>query len=279
VEAQEEGAVRTPHSLGRLPWSPSPKATMDAVPRKKACTRCPELGREQGPPPILWTSHEYHKRFEERKLICITCFREIYVDIEGSDNSCCPEDIADAPVKAEYLKEWKKIEKKDLIAEVKVAVEDGDKEGESKKRAASVATVATMSSKSKRAQKRERQEAQKSTSELCARFARGECSFGDKCKFNHDVDAFLAQKPEDLPGTCPYLRREGGKCPFGMGCRYAGSHEGAQEEPPEPAAYAAGAPAATLPLRDTSPFAEETYVERGAPAARSAKISIIFGIC
>nr|GME10461.1 tRNA-dihydrouridine(47) synthase [NAD(P)(+)]-like [Ipomoea batatas] len=64
--------------------------------------------------------------------------------------------------------------------------------------------------KSKRQLKRERLQ--------CA------CSYSDKCRFNHDVDAFNAQKPADIEGTCPFLDNEG-PCPYGLACRFAGTHK------------------------------------------------------
>lgn len=50
-----------------------------------------------------------------------------------------------------------------------------------------------------------------------------ECSFGDKCKFNHDVKKFLEGKLPDLGSVC-YLYETYGKCPSGITCRYAKSH-------------------------------------------------------
>lgn len=32
------------------------------------------------------------------------------------------------------------------------------------------------------------------------------------------------QKPDDLDGTCPFLSREG-PCPYGLACRFAGTHK------------------------------------------------------
>ena len=43
-----------------------------------------------------------------------------------------------------------------------------------------------------------------STANVCNAFIRGGCSYGDSCKFNHDITAFLASKPPDLPGPCPF---------------------------------------------------------------------------
>ena len=48
---------------------------------------------------------------------------------------------------------------------------------------------------------------------VCSRFVRGICPFGDNCKFSHDVEAYLASKPADLPGQCPYTASP--ECPYG----------------------------------------------------------------
>ena len=65
---------------------------------------------------------------------------------------------------------------------------------------------------------------------LCHDFFRGACAFGEeKCKFSHDVDAYVKSKAPDLPGTCTFVNREGG-CPYGVKCRYLGSHDGNAKE-------------------------------------------------
>mmetsp|Transcript_5553 Transcript_5553/g.19100 ORF Transcript_5553/g.19100 Transcript_5553/m.19100 type:complete len:645 (-) Transcript_5553:85-2019(-) len=76
--------------------------------------------------------------------------------------------------------------------------------------------------KSKKQEKRERQ-ASKLTS-LCTLFARGDCSYGDKCRFSHDVALYLASKPADLPGQCPWAASTDSSCPYGLGCRFLKSH-------------------------------------------------------
>ena len=79
--------------------------------------------------------------------------------------------------------------------------------------------------KSRKQLKREREEMMKSKGTICNSIARtGKCKFGDDCKFNHDVQAFLAQKPADLPGECLYVSHTG-ECPFGVSCRFYGSHD------------------------------------------------------
>jgi tRNA-dihydrouridine synthase 3 len=67
-----------------------------------------------------------------------------------------------------------------------------------------------------------------------------ECRFGaGACRDGHDVGAYLAQKPPDLPGTCP-LWAALGDCPAGVTCRWHGSHPAAGagaaagEAPPPP---------------------------------------------
>ena len=65
---------------------------------------------------------------------------------------------------------------------------------------------------------------------LCHDFLRGACAFGEeKCKFSHDVDVYVKSKAPDLPGTCTFVNREGG-CPYGVKCRYLGSHDGNAKE-------------------------------------------------
>eukprot|EP00898_Chlorokybus_atmophyticus_P003170 jgi/Chlat1/3854/Chrsp26S04012 len=84
---------------------------------------------------------------------------------------------------------------------------------------------------SKRARKRAREEARKSTQTLCYRVARrgnaSDCHRGEACNQNHDVEAFLAQKPADLPGACPYTLEgtDSAGCPYGVSCRFASSHQ------------------------------------------------------
>jgi len=58
---------------------------------------------------------------------------------------------------------------------------------------------------------------------LCNAFTRGECDYGEKCKFSHDVEAYLKTKPLDLPGMCTFVNAESG-CAYGPRCRYYSSH-------------------------------------------------------
>ncbi|KAL4997857.1 tRNA-dihydrouridine(47) synthase [NAD(P)(+)] [Aspergillus recurvatus] len=58
-------------------------------------------------------------------------------------------------------------------------------------------------------------------------FSPGECPFGDKCRFEHDLRAYLKEhKREDLTtlnGVCPVWNARG-KCDAGWKCRFVGSH-------------------------------------------------------
>ncbi|KAI8001470.1 tRNA-dihydrouridine(47) synthase [NAD(P)(+)]-like [Camellia lanceoleosa] len=76
--------------------------------------------------------------------------------------------------------------------------------------------------------KRERQQEKKSALHLCPVVARSgdvsSCHYNDKCHFSHDVEAFKAEKPDDLEGECPFLSAEG-PCPYGLACRFSGTHK------------------------------------------------------
>ena len=65
---------------------------------------------------------------------------------------------------------------------------------------------------------------------LCAAVVAGRpCSYGDSCKFSHDLDAFAADRPPDLGERCPIYSLHG-FCRFGVTCRFAGAH--LQQQPP-----------------------------------------------
>ncbi|CAL8464684.1 g4219 [Coccomyxa elongata] len=58
--------------------------------------------------------------------------------------------------------------------------------------------------------------------DLCFNHARGICPYGEKCKFNHDIEAYAASKQPDLPGRCPSSAMP--ECPYGITCCWAGTH-------------------------------------------------------
>ncbi|KAG0234302.1 tRNA-dihydrouridine(47) synthase [NAD(P)(+)]-like protein [Actinomortierella wolfii] len=60
--------------------------------------------------------------------------------------------------------------------------------------------------------------------ELCLNIAKGEeCSYGEKCRINHDIDKYLASKEKDLGERCVNFDLFG-VCPYGYKCRYLGAH-------------------------------------------------------
>ncbi|KAK6136655.1 hypothetical protein DH2020_029599 [Rehmannia glutinosa] len=81
--------------------------------------------------------------------------------------------------------------------------------------------------KSKRQLKRERRQEQKSALHICPVVGKSgkvsSCPYNEKCRFSHDLEAFKAQKPDDLEGICPFINSEG-PCPYGLACRFAGTH-------------------------------------------------------
>lgn len=59
---------------------------------------------------------------------------------------------------------------------------------------------------------------------LCPNIVGGRiCSFGEKCKFSHDVEKFLESRPRSIEGKC-YVFEMYGKCPFGVTCLFADQH-------------------------------------------------------
>ncbi|KAF5842759.1 hypothetical protein DUNSADRAFT_5131 [Dunaliella salina] len=75
--------------------------------------------------------------------------------------------------------------------------------------------------KPKQSKRQQRKEA-KSHKPICHNFLVGRCSSGDGCQYVHDLEGFVKAKGADLPGRCPFSSME--SCPYGIGCRYLGSH-------------------------------------------------------
>lgn len=79
------------------------------------------------------------------------------------------------------------------------------------------ASAALTEKKSKRQARKDRDD----VFSLCINFLAGKCEF-ERCRFSHDVEAFLKQKPKDLPGQCPFS--SSARCPFGITCQFSSSH-------------------------------------------------------
>ena len=92
--------------------------------------------------------------------------------------------------------------------------------------------------KSRRQMAREKKARSGVGESLCNAFAKGICTFGEKCRFSHDASAYLKSKQGDLPGKCPFVHAKGA-CPHGVMCRFYRTHPGAPPPPPEDAAAAA----------------------------------------
>ncbi|KAH7621338.1 hypothetical protein Ndes2526B_g03677 [Nannochloris sp. 'desiccata'] len=79
--------------------------------------------------------------------------------------------------------------------------------------------------KSRNALKRERAQARKQAGpKICVAYAQGSCPRDSACKYSHDILAYMQSKGPDYPGKCPFAAAEGG-CPYGVMCRWAGSHK------------------------------------------------------
>ncbi|XP_019621690.1 PREDICTED: tRNA-dihydrouridine(47) synthase [NAD(P)(+)]-like isoform X1 [Branchiostoma belcheri] len=66
---------------------------------------------------------------------------------------------------------------------------------------------------------------------LCPSFLKDpdSCQFGEKCRFTHSVEEYLANKPADLGDKC-YVYDTHGRCPFGITCRFAKCHTDDQNQ-------------------------------------------------
>ena len=49
------------------------------------------------------------------------------------------------------------------------------------------------------------------------------CPFSTDCRFSHDIDGYMAQKPADIGEKCVIFEQYG-ECPYGLECRYGSKH-------------------------------------------------------
>mmetsp|Transcript_1829 Transcript_1829/g.7099 ORF Transcript_1829/g.7099 Transcript_1829/m.7099 type:complete len:662 (-) Transcript_1829:95-2080(-) len=121
-----------------------------------------------------------------------------------------------AAVKTEYLRPVPP------MADTNANVVDDDKAEAGKRGDGGVDKKRT--GKSRRALAREKKQARESGADLCSAFSKGACTFGDKCRYSHNVESYLRAKQPDLPGACPFIAAGKEKCPHGVMCRYLGTH-------------------------------------------------------
>ncbi|CAK9274552.1 unnamed protein product [Sphagnum jensenii] len=157
------------------------------------------------------------------------------VNVQNVPNNLSIEELiakARAPVKREYLrKSGTRVLANTVVMTEETMAKLREEEGDDAEMMPSGNSIpkTSVEKKSKRQQRRDRKEARsnKSVENLCGSVAKtgdvNACRFGTSCHFNHDLAAYLAQKPPDIPGQCPFL---GGdiRCPYGYACRYVGTH-------------------------------------------------------
>jgi tRNA-dihydrouridine synthase 3 len=49
------------------------------------------------------------------------------------------------------------------------------------------------------------------------------CKYGENCKSEHSIEAYLKAKPDDIGDKCVNFDMLG-KCPYGLACRYSSAH-------------------------------------------------------
>lgn len=135
--------------------------------------------------------------------------KKIRLDNESESNQGRVPGIA--PIKSEYILQ------KDLI------VEDLDDESEGRPNKAE--SNGQDKKDKKRGQNKNRKfDFQQSSVKFCEIAKDGkECPYGANCRFEHDVQKYLAAKPQDVEGVCPVFAATG-ECPAGIKCRWLGSH-------------------------------------------------------
>ena len=120
-----------------------------------------------------------------------------------------------AAVKTEFLRPVPPLEDKAAVVDDDKAEAGKRGDGGSDKK---------RTGKSRRALAKEKKAARESGADLCSAFSKGACTFGDKCRYSHNVDSYLRTKQPDLPGTCPFIAAGKDRCPHGIMCRYLGTH-------------------------------------------------------
>jgi hypothetical protein len=101
--------------------------------------------------------------------------------------------------------------------------------------------------------------------ELCASAAHGKrCFFGKKCKQQHDVAAYMADKPADLGAKCPQFDAFG-ECQAGFACRFAGAHTEVME--------VEATPSMAPPVTNSSSLSSSSSSPSSSPSSSSVSDS------
>lgn len=88
---------------------------------------------------------------------------------------------------------------------------------------------ASSSNQQQHKKKRPRDARASDSTKLCPKIVRGiDCTYGDSCRFSHDIKVALADRPADItaeafPNGCP-IYETFGYCGFGLTCRFGSSH-------------------------------------------------------
>lgn len=110
------------------------------------------------------------------------------------------------------------------------SLEDDDEEQASERLISQEDSNGKNKSKKKRGQNKKRDLTQpKDSIKLCPSVInvddKGEvkCTFGERCRWCHDIDEYLQSKPKDIDGECPNFKSYG-YCKDGIKCRWLQSH-------------------------------------------------------
>ena len=204
--------------------SPALQQFQDGAPTHEQPRMVMVEGAEAGKRPA-----EAEEKEAKRPKVEDVAAAELKTEEEEEKGSNRLKSLGYVPIMDRYLVPSSPAPKKEGVAPAPAPTEDKDR-GTGKKE--SLGSGHQRSGKSRKQLKKERAARDKSSASICGSLARtGSCSFGDKCKFNHDIEAYLSQKDPDLPGLCLFWSKTG-RCPYGVACRYYGTHKDSSSASP-----------------------------------------------